>query len=341
MASNAATMPVFRRRVGGIVALCRRACALVIVLLAVAAFQSLAAAQAMPKVVKIVVPFSPGASNDVIARALAAGLAKRLDTTVIVENRPGAAGVIGADLVAKSPHDGSVLLLTSSSFLTAAATQAHVPYDAAVAFAPVAMIGQGPLVLAVSASSPYKSTGDLLAAARAKPGELTYGTAGVGSVAHLATELFDDAAKIRMTHVPYKGAANAVVDLASGQIDVMISSYSTLAPMVKAGKVRPLAVTSAQPHPAFTELPTVASVLPGYALDIWVAVLAPAGTPPALVDRLNKAINEISPSPDLAPILEPDGTVPSAVTPAALAARFKDELGQWKRVATNHKIVAE
>src|SRR5216110_2905125 len=141
---------------------------------------------ALPKMIKIVVPFSPGASNDVIARAIAVPLAKRLDIPVIVENKAGAAGVIGADAVAKSPHDGSVLLLTSSTFLTAAATQAHVPYDAASAFAPVAMVGQGPLVLAVTASAPFKTPADLLAAARAKPGALTYGSAGVGSVGHLA-----------------------------------------------------------------------------------------------------------------------------------------------------------
>jgi tripartite-type tricarboxylate transporter receptor subunit TctC len=328
------------RFAGAIVTASRHAFSL-FVLCALAALPAGVAAQPVPKLVHLVVPFSPGASNDVIARALAAGLARRLDTTVIVENRPGAGGVIGADAVAKSPHDGSVLLLTSSSFLTAAATQPRVPYDAAAAFVPVAMIGQGPLVLAVSATTPYKSVADVLAAARAKPDQLTYGTAGVGSVGHLATALFDDAAKIRMTHVPYKGAANAVVDLASGQIDVMISSYSTLAPLVKAGKVRPLAVTSPQPHPAFAELPTVAAAVPGYALDIWVAVLAPAGTPAALVERLNHAINEISISPDLAAILEPDGTVPTAVAPSALAVRIKDELAQWKRVATEHGIVAE
>lgn len=300
-----------------------------------------AAAQTVPKLIRIVVPFSPGASNDVIARTLAAGLAKRLDTTVIVENRPGAAGVIGADAVAKSARDGSVLLLTSSTFLTAAATQQRLPYDPTGAFAPVAMIGQGPLVLAVSASTPYQSTADLLAAARAKPGGLTYGSAGVGSVGHLATELFDDAAGIRMMHVPYKGAANAVVDLASGQIDVMISSYSTLAPMVRAGKVRALAVTSTEPHPAFVGLPPVAKTLPGYALDIWVAVFAPAGTPSPLIERLNRTINEISTSPDLAAILEPDGTVATAVAPGPLATRMKDELARWKRVATDHGIVAE
>jgi tripartite-type tricarboxylate transporter receptor subunit TctC len=295
----------------------------------------------VPKLIRIVVPFSAGASNDVIARAIAVPLAKRLDTTVIVENKAGAAGVIGADFVAKSPRDGSVLLLTSSTFLTAAATQPHLPYDAVAAFTPVAMVGQGPLILAVSAATPFKSPSEVVTAARSQPGSVTYGTAGVGSVAHLATELLNDAAKVQMTHVPYKGAANAVLDLAAGQIQLMLSSYSTLAPLVKSGKVRPLAVTSKQSHPAFADLPPLASAVPGYAIDIWVGVFAPAGTPAPLVERLNREINEIAKSPELATILEPEGTVPAAMAPAAFAARVKEELGQWKRIATERKIVAE
>jgi tripartite-type tricarboxylate transporter receptor subunit TctC len=296
---------------------------------------------ALPKTIKIVVPFSPGASNDVIARAIAVPLAKRLDVPVIVENKAGAAGVIGADAVAKSPHDGSVLLLTSSTFLTAAATQARLPFDPVAGFAPVAMVGQGPLLLAVSASTPFKSAGDMLSAARAKPGSLTYGSAGVGSVGHLATELLNDAAKVQMTHVPYKGAANAVVDLAAGRIDVMISSYSTLAPLMKTGKVRALAVTSRKAHPAFADLPPLAASVPDFSIDIWVGIFAPAGTPVPLIERLNREISDISASPDLGAILEPDGTVAIAMTPAAFATRVKEELAQWKQTAADHKIVAE
>jgi tripartite-type tricarboxylate transporter receptor subunit TctC len=301
-----------------------------------------AAAQvAVPRLIRIVVPFSPGASNDVIARAVAPQLARRLDTTVIVENRPGAAGVIGADAVAKAPRDGSMLLLTSSSFLTAAATQATLPYDPVAAFAPVAMLGEGPMLLAVSATTPYRTPADVLAAARARPDELNYGSAGVGSIGHLSTEILDVAADVRMRHVPYKGAANAVVDLASGQIQVMISSYSTLAPLVKAGKVRPVAVTSRAPHPAFPELPPIASAVPGYAVDLWVGVLAPAGTPAPLVERLNRELNDIAKSPELAPIFEPDGTVPAAISATAFSTRVKDELAQWKKIAADRKIVAE
>jgi tripartite-type tricarboxylate transporter receptor subunit TctC len=300
------------------------------------------AAQAtMPKTIKMVVPFSAGGSNDVVARAIAGPLGKRLDAAVIVENKAGAAGVIGADFVAKSPKDGSVLLLTSSSFLTAAATQTQLPYDPIAAFAPVAMIGRGPMLLAVSATTPIKTPSDMVAAARAAPGALNYGTAGVGSIAHLTTQMLDDAANIQMTHVPYKGASNAAVDLAGGQIQVMVSNYSTIAPLMKSGKIRALAVTSSTAHPAFPDLPPLTSVAPRFAVAIWVGVFAPAGTPQAIVDRLNQELNAIAASPDLATVLEPDGALAEAITPATFATRIKEELGQWKKVATEHKIVAE
>jgi tripartite-type tricarboxylate transporter receptor subunit TctC len=299
---------------------------------------SAALAQDIPPLMRIVVPFPPGGSNDVIARAIAPQLAKRLGNNVIVENKAGAAGVIGSDAVAKAPRDGSHLLLTSSTFVTTAATQAKLPYDPIASFVPIAMVAEGPLLVAVPASMPIKSSAELLAAARAKPGALNYGTAGVGSVAHLATELLNGAANIQMTHVPYKGAANALLDLAAGQINLMISNYSSLVPQIKAGKVRPIAVTSAKPSPAFPDLPPLAQAVPGYAIEIWVTVFAPAGTPMPLVERLNREINQISASPELRTFLDPDGAQPVALGPAPLAGRVKDDLAQLKRIAAERKI---
>jgi tripartite-type tricarboxylate transporter receptor subunit TctC len=287
---------------------------------------------------RIVVPFPPGGSNDIIARAIAPQLAKRLGNNVIVENKAGAAGVIGSDAVAKAPRDGSHLLLTSSTFVTTAATQAKLPYDPIAGFVPVAMVAEGPLLVAVPASMPIKSSAELLAAARAKPGALNYGTAGVGSVAHLATELLNGAANVQMTHVPYKGAANALLDLAAGQINVMISNYSSIVPQIKAGKVRPIAVTSAKPNPAFPDLPPLAQAVPGYAIEIWVTVFAPAGMPMPLVERLNREINQISASPELRTFLDPDGAQPVALAPAAVAGRVKEDLAQLKRIAAERKI---
>jgi tripartite-type tricarboxylate transporter receptor subunit TctC len=262
---------------------------------------------------------------------------------VIVENKAGAAGTIGADAVAKSPHDGSVLLLTSSTFLTAAATQPRLPYDPIAAFTPVAMVGEGPLLLAVGASTPFKTTEDLLAAARAKPDGLTYGSAGVGSIGHLATVLLSDAAKVKLTHVPYKGAANAAQDMGGGQIDAMVSNYSTLAPLLQkdGGRVRALAVTSKQAHPSFAGLPPLAAAVPGFEMDIWIGVFAPAGTPAPVIERLNREINAIAASPELAVLLGPDGTLPTSLSPSAFAARVKDELAKWKQLAAAHRIVTE
>jgi len=299
------------------------------------------AQETLPKLVRIVVPFSPGASNDVIARTIAGPLAKRLDTTVIVENKPGASGVIGADVVAKSPRDGSVLLLTSSTFLTAAATQTRLPFDPINSFAAVGTVGQNPSLLAVSSSTPFKSAAELFAAARAAPGDMTYGTAGVGSIGHLVTEMMSANARIQLRHVPYKGAAIAAIDLAGGQIQVMISSYSTLSPFLKAEKVRLLAVTSRQPHPSFPDLPPLIGTLPGFSSDTWVGVFAPAGTPPRLVERLNREINEISVLPEMKALLEPDGMLPLAMSPAAFSVRLQQELVQWKQIAISRKIVAE
>jgi tripartite-type tricarboxylate transporter receptor subunit TctC len=303
---------------------------------------SVASAQdAAPKLVRIVVPFSAGASNDAIARVIAAPLAKRLETTVVVENRPGAAGVIGADAVAKSPQDGSVLLLTSSTFLTTAATQPRLPYDPVASFAPVAVIGQNPSMLAVSSATPFKSAAELLSAARRRPDEITYGSAGVGSIGHLLTELLNAAAKVQMRHVPYKGAANAAIELAGGQIHVMISSYSTLSPFLKTGKVRALAVTSKEPYPAFPDLPPLGATVPGFSSETWAGVLAPAGTPERFVQRLNRDLTEISVSPEVKALLEADGMSAAPMSPASFAARIKLELAQWKKIAAARKIAVE
>ena len=299
------------------------------------------AQEAVPKLMKIIVPFSPGANNDAIARAIADPLSKRLGNTIIVENRPGAGGAIGATEVSKSPKDGSVLLLTSSTFLTTAATQPKVSYDPITGFASVAMVAQGPLLLAVSAATSIKTPSDLISMARAKPTDLSYGSAGVGSVGQMAAELLNANAQIKMTHVPYKGAANAIIDLASGQIQVMLSNYSSLSPMLKAGRVRAVAVTSKQASPAFPDLPPLAATVPGYAIEIWTGIFAPAGTPAQIVERLNREINAISASPELKALLEPDGATPMSISATAFGAIVKQDLAQWKQIATDNKIVAE
>ena len=309
---------------------------------ALLAANPVAAADAkLPGLVRIVVPFGPGGSNDVVARAIAGPLAKRLETNVIVDNKPGASGVIGNDFVAKAPRDGSVLLLTSSTFLTVAATQSKLPYDPLADFSPVTMVGEGPMLLAVSSAFPVKTPAEYLTAARRRPGEITYGSAGVGSIGHLATELLNAAAKARMTHIAYKGAANAIIDLAGGQIYAMISNYSSLLPQLNTRRVRALAVTSRNASPVFPNLPPLSATVPGYSMEIWICVFTPAGTPAPIVERLNRELREISASPELRAFLEPDGALPVSIAPAALSLRLKEELAQWKSIAAQQKIVTE
>lgn len=295
----------------------------------------------VPAVVRIVVPFGPGGSNDVIARTMSPVMAKRLGNSIVVDNRAGASGAIGADYVAKGPKDGSLLLLTSSTLVTAAAITPTTPYDINTAFAPVAMVGKGPLLLAVSAATSIRSPADLVAAARARPDQLTYGTAGIGSIAHMATEMLGDAAKIQLRHVPYKGAADSLLDLAAGRIDIMISNYSSLLPQIKAGRVRTIAVTSPQPAETFPDLPTLGSVAPGYAADVWVSVFAPAGTPAALINRFNAEIIAVAQATDVRSLLVSDGTVPAPLPPAEVAKLTAEELARWKKIAAAKNIVAQ
>ena len=314
---------------------------LVLALMVAAVPPVLAQQPHVPDVMRIVVPFGPGGSNDVIARSISPVMAKRLGNSIVVENRAGASGAIGAGYVAKGPKDGSLLLLTSSTLVTAAAITPSTPYDINTAFTPVAMVGQGPLLIAVSASTSIRTPADLVAAARAKPDQLTYGSAGIGSIAHMATEMLGSAAKIQLRHVPYKGAADALLDLASGRIDIMISNYSSLVPQLKAGRVRAIAVTSPLQAETFPDLPTVASVAPGYAADVWVSVFAPAGTPGALVNRLNAEIIAVAQAADVRSLLVSDGTVPAPLLPAEVAKRIMEDLARWKQIAQEKKIVAE
>ena len=296
---------------------------------------------AMPALIKIVVPFAAGASTDVIARTLAAQLGPKLGTTVIVENRPGASGFIGASAVAKAPRDGSMLLFTSVSMISAATTMKNVPIDVTKDLVPIAIPGEGPLVFAVPANSPLKSPADLVAAARAKPDTITHGTGGVGTIAHMAAELLNDAAKIQLKHIPYKGASLAVTDMLGGNIDMMIAVKSTFGANVSAGKFRLIAVTSREPSPAFPGVPTVASVVPGYEVSLFTTLYAPAGTPAPVVQRINQAVNEIAKSKEMTELMLSDGALPLTVTPEQAAAKVRDAYATWKKVAAAKNIVTE
>lgn len=296
----------------------------------------------MPPLVRIVVPFAAGSSTDAMGRALAAQLSTRLGTNVIVENRAGGSGLIGASAVAKGPRDGSMLLFTSVSMITAVATLRTASFDPIGELVPVALVGEGPLVVAVSTKTEIKTPADLVAAARARPDALTHGTAGVGTLSHLSAEFFNDAAKVQIKHIPYKGAALAVIDLAGGTIDAMFAVNTTLAPQIKAGRVRLIGVTSDQPSSAYPDLPTMNSVAPGYNTTVWTAIFAPAGTPVALVQRLNREIREIVKSDKaMQDIMQFDGVAPGALSPEELARLVRESLATWKKIATAKNIVLD
>ena len=296
---------------------------------------------AIPPVIKIVVPFASGSTTDVVARAMATQLGARLGNTVIVEIRGGGSTMIGAGAVANGPRDGSLLLVTTNSTVSAAATLKSVPFDMNKDLIPVSMTGEGLMMVGASAKSGIKTPADLVTAAKAKPDTITYGTSGVGSLPHLSTELFADAAKVQLRHVPYKGGGAAVVDLAAGTIDIMFGTYSTFAPHIQAGRVVPIGVTSPQTSPAYPAIATMGSAAPGYEGSVWIAVFAQGGTPPALAQRLNRELNDIAASKEVSALLNQSGLPPVALPLDELRSRMRQEYANWKTIATAKKIELE
>ncbi|MEY4138668.1 MAG: hypothetical protein RLZZ371_850 [Pseudomonadota bacterium] len=295
----------------------------------------------IPPVIKIVVPFASGSTTDVVARAVAGQLGARLGNTVIVDMRGGGSTMIGAGAVANGPRDGSMLLMTTNSTVSAAATLHNTPFDMNKDLTPISMTGEGLMMVGASAKSGIKTPADLVAAAKAKPDSITYGTSGVGSLPHLSTELFADAAKVELRHVPYKGGGAAVVDLAAGTIDIMFATYSTFAPHIQAGRVVPIGVTTRQPSPTYPTLPTMGSAAPGYEGSVWIAVFAQGGIAPALAQRLNRELNEIAASKEVSALLNQSGLPPVALPLDELRTRMRQEYANWKKIATAKKIVLE
>ncbi len=295
----------------------------------------------IPPIMKIIVPFASGSTTDLVARGVAAQLATRLGNTVVVELRGGGSTMIGAGAVANGPKDGSLLLMTTNSTVSASATLQSTPFDMNRDLMPIALIGDGPMMVGASSKSGIKTPADLVNTARAKPDTITYGTSGVGSLPHLSTELFADAAKIQLKHIPYKGGGAAVVDLAAGTIDIMFATHSTFAPHIQAGRVVPVAVTTRQPNPAFPNLPSMASVAPAYAGSVWISVFAQSGMPAPLAQRLNRELNEIAAARDMSTVLNQNGLPPLALSLEDLRIRMREEYNGWKKIAVDRKIVLE
>jgi tripartite-type tricarboxylate transporter receptor subunit TctC len=300
------------------------------------------AADAFPtKPITMIVPYPAGGSNDVFARLVGKALGEALGQPVIVDNRPGASGNTGASVVAHSTPDGYTLAAVSSSITTNAAIQPKMPFDVVKGFAPVAMVAKGPFIVAVNENVPVKTPAEFLAKVKAEPGKLFYASSGIGSSNQFATEMLKAATNTDIVHVPYKGMGNAVTGLIGGETQILIASGPSLLPQVRGGRIRAVAITSLQPSPIAPELPTLASVVPGYEFELWWGVLAPAGTPKAIVDKLNAAINKITASPEAKAAFLKEGALPMAITPAQFASTISADIARWQKVAKQQNIVAE
>lgn len=305
-------------------------------LAALTALPMLAAAQAPwpARPITLIVPFAAGGGTDSIARDIAKNMSDRLGQPVIVDNRGGAGGAIGATAVAKAPADGYMLLFATSTFATNAAIEPKLPFDPQKDFAPIAMIGRGPLLVVASKGLGVKNVPELIAAAKGKPDGLNYCSAGNGSINHLSGEMFRQKTGLNMTHVPFKGSAPATVELLSGRVDLFFATVPTIQPHLKEGKLSLLAVTSAKRSPLYPDLPTLAEAgVPGFDVTTWWGVLAPAKTPPAIVDALNKAVNEAASAEPVKSRLLHEGADPVRLTPPAFGEALRKELALWRDVA--------
>jgi tripartite-type tricarboxylate transporter receptor subunit TctC len=311
-------------------------------LAACVALASARRARAQGRPIRLVVPFTPGGSTDILARALAPKLAAALGQNVIVDNKPGAGGSLGATEVANAAPDGQTLLMGHIGTLAVnVSLYPKLAYDPLKSFAPVAWVARVPNVLVVNAASGLSSLKDLVARAKAKPGQLSYSSGGNGSAAHISFEYFKLRAGIFMAHIPYRGTAPSVTDLISGQVDATFTGTPAVLPHIRSGRLRALAVSSSQRIAALPEVPTVAeSGYPGFEADQWYGLVAPAGTPAAVVARLNAEINKALALPEVAQQLAAEGAVPMPGPPLAFGELIAREIPRWREVikAGNVKI---
>ena len=301
--------------------------------IALAANTAAGAATWPDKPVTLVVPYPPGGPTDIVARSVAQGLGDELGQTVIVDNRSGAGGNIGADMVAKSAPDGYTLLLATTAHAINMSLFKNLGYDTRKSFAPISLLTKGPLVIVTRPDLPAQNVRELIALAKASPGKLTFASSGNGQSTHLSAELFNTMAGTRMVHVPYRGSAPAMTDVMGGQADIMFNTMLSSMPYVEDGKLRALAVTSVARSPAAPDVPTVAeSGLDGYEATAWNGLMAPAGTPDAVVQKLNAALQKVLGRPDLQKQFAQQGFDADWMTPAEYGQFLDDEIRKWAEV---------
>jgi tripartite-type tricarboxylate transporter receptor subunit TctC len=308
----------------------------------VLALTSAVAAQDYPtKPVRLIIPFPPGGSNDVVGRLIATKLSERLGKQVVVDNRGGAGGVIGTELAANAPHDGYTLLIISLAH-SVNPWLYKLPYDPIKAFEPISILASGTNVLAVNPSFPVNSVKELLALAKQKPGEIQYASAGVGSFQHLGAELFKLEAKVNMLHVPFKGGGPAMIDVIGGHTNLLFSSLVQTTPHIRSGKLKALATGGAKRNPVLPDVPTIAEAgVPGYEAVNWWGVVAPAGTPAPIIERLHKAVQEVQDAPDVQKQFSSEGAEIVRMGSAEFGAFIAKEMNKWQRVVKEGGIKAE
>lgn len=285
--------------------------------------------------IRVIVPFPAGGGTDIVARIIMRKVTDGIGGAAVIDNRAGAGGTIGTELVAKSPADGYTIGIVSGSHAINPALYRKLAYDSINDFAPVSLLVSGPGLLVVHPSLPAKTVQELIALARSRPGQMSYASAGNGTPPHLAAELFKSMAKLQIAHVPYKGNTAAFADLVSGQVVMSFPTIPSALPLVKAGRLRALAVTSKDRSRIVPELPTIAaSGLPGYEASSWYAALAPAGTPPAIVHRLQQAMARALEQPDVRETLVTQGLDPVGNTPAEFAQILRSDMDKWSKVVS-------
>ena len=292
------------------------------------------------KPLRWIVPFPPGGAMDAIARTLGDKASRTLGQAVVIENKPGAGGNIGADFVAKQPADGYTLMITSIGMATNKPLYGKLSYDPAKDFAPVSLLAVVPNVLVTNSTLPnVRTVADLIAAAKKEPGKLTYASAGNGTSIHLAGETFNSLAKVDVLHVPYKGSGPAVSDLLGGQVNLMFDSITSAKPHIASGKLRALGVTTAKRSAALPDVPTIAEAgLPGYEVAPWFGVFMPAGTPKPIIDKMNAALIEAMKQPDVRARFQTIGAEPIGSTPEELGAHLARESARWSKLISERGI---
>jgi tripartite-type tricarboxylate transporter receptor subunit TctC len=317
--------------------------AMILMALAVAS-PALAQSDSYPdKPVRIVVPFPAGSATDIVSRLMAQKFSLKLGQQFIVENRPGASGNLGADIVAKSPPDGYTLgLITASTHGVTPALGTKLPYDSIADFKPVSMIGAASYVLVLYPGIPVKSIAELVALAKTKPGQLNYGSAGLASLAHLAAALFASDTGISMTHVPYKSSAQSAIDIMTGRLDMQFATVGPTLESIRDGKLRALATTGRKRVSSLPEVPTMMEAgVRDYDVTLWIAYVTPAGVSDAITAKLNRAMNEILKEPDIVESLQKQGFEPEPSTPEAVTARIKSETAKWRALVQKTGIKVE